>query len=89
MRLPHEPGEEIQPPSADHVEAAFRACAPRYRLPLVVVGATGMRVGEAENLQWRDADESAGRWRVHKATAKTRKSRWVQVPRTCSRASWT
>ena len=37
---------------------------PRYRLPLVVLEATGMRVGELEELTWGDVDEPSGRWRV-------------------------
>ena len=80
VRLPHEVGAEVQPPSADHVERALGAVARRYRLPLLVLEATAMRVGELESLTWSDVEEPAGRWRVHKATAKTRKSRWVQVP---------
>ena len=37
VRLPHEPGEEIDPPTAAHVERALSAVAPRYRLPLIVL----------------------------------------------------
>ena len=37
---------------------------PRYRLPLLVLDATGMRVGELEQLTWGDVDEPRGRWRV-------------------------
>jgi integrase len=54
--------------------------ARRYRLPLLVLEATAMRVGELEALRWGDVDERAGRWRVHKVSVKTRRSRWVQVP---------
>jgi integrase/recombinase XerC len=80
VRLPYEPAVEVNPPSADHVERALSAVARRYRLPLLVLEATAMRVGELEGLRWGDVDEPAGRWRVHKVSAKTRKSRWVQVP---------
>jgi integrase len=80
VRLPHERTEEVDPPSAVQVERALSAVARRYRLPLLVLEATAMRVGELEALRWGDVDEPAGRWRVHKATAKTRRSRWVQVP---------
>jgi hypothetical protein len=39
---------EISPPAADYVEAVYRLLAPGYRLPLLVLvlDATGMRVGE-------------------------------------------
>jgi integrase len=80
VRLPHEAAEEVDPPSAGHVERALGAVAPRYRLPVLILEATGMRIGELVALRWRDVDEPEGRWRVHKVTAKTRRSRWVQVP---------
>ena len=54
--------------------------APRYRLPLLVLEATAMRISELELLRWGDVDETAGRWRVTQAVAKTRRARRVQVP---------
>ena len=51
-----------------------------YRLPLVVLDATGMRVGELESLTWGDVDEQEGRWRVSRANAETKQGRWVPVP---------
>jgi integrase len=45
-----------------------------------VLEATAIRVGELEALLWGDVDEAAGRWRISRATSKTRKPRWVQVP---------
>jgi hypothetical protein len=41
-----------------------------YRLPLLVLDATGMRLGELEGLRWGDVDEPRGRWRVSKAVAR-------------------
>lgn len=52
----------------------------RYRLPLLVLDATGMRVGELEHLTWGDVDEPRGRWRVSQAIAKTGRALWVTVP---------
>ena len=49
----------------------------RYRLPLLVLDATGMRLGELEGLTWGDVDEQRGRWRVSQAVAKTGRARWV------------
>lgn len=80
VRLPREDRPEIQPPSAEHVEAVHSLIAPAYRLPLLVLDATGMRVGELEALTWGDVDELRGRWRVSRTVAKTRYGRWVSVP---------
>ncbi len=79
VRLPREERPEIQPPTAAHVEAVYVLLAPVYRLPLLVLDATGMRVGELERLTWADVDEPRGRWRVSAAVAKTRRARWVPV----------
>jgi integrase len=80
VRLPREERPEIQPPTAEHVEAAHRLLAPAYRLPLLVLDGTGMRVGELERLTWGDVDEPCGRRRVSRAVAKTGRARWVYVP---------
>jgi integrase len=79
VRLPRENRAEIQPPSAEHVEAVHRLLAHAYRLPLLVLDATGMRVGELEALTWGDVDEPRGRWRVSRTVAKTGRARWVNV----------
>jgi integrase len=80
VKLPRESKTEIVPPTADHVLAALDALPERYRLPLVVLEATGMRLGELEGLRWGDVDEQRGRWRVSQAVSKTGHGRWVQVP---------
>jgi integrase len=80
VKLPREERPEISPPTADHVDAVHRLLAPAYRLPLLVLDATGMRVGELEALTWGDIDEPRGRWRVSRAVAKTRYGRWVSAP---------
>jgi integrase len=80
VRLPRERKTEIVPPLAAHVEAVNRLLPPRYRLPLVVIDATGMRLSEVELLTWGDVDEPRARWRISMAVAKTKRARWVQVP---------
>jgi integrase len=80
VRLPHEERAEINPPTAEHVEAVHRLLPSRYRLPLVVLDATGMRIGELEGLTWGDMDEPRGRWRITRAVSKTNRARWVSVP---------
>jgi integrase len=47
---------------------------------MIVLDATGMRVGELEGLRWGDVDEHGGSWRVSLARTKTRQARWVPVP---------
>jgi integrase len=80
VKLPREERRHVQPPTAEHVEAAVRLLPSVYRLPALVLDATGMRVGELERLSWGDVDEPRCRWRVSAAAAKTGRARWVQVP---------
>jgi integrase len=80
VKLPREDRVEVNPPTAAHVEAVLGLLPPRYRLPAIVLDATGMRVGELEALRWADLDGPERRWRVSQAVAKTRQARWVPVP---------
>ena len=80
VKLPREAREEPKPPTAEHVLTVHRLLAPAYRLPLLVLDATGMRVGELEALTWGDVDEARLRWRVSQVVAKTGQARWVAVP---------
>jgi integrase len=79
VRLPREDREEVNPPTAPHVLAVHSLLRSEMRLPLLVLDATGMRVGELATLTWGDVDEPAGRWRVRQSVAKTRRARWVPV----------
>jgi integrase len=79
VELPYEEREEPKPPTAEHVAAVCRLLPTRYRLPLVVLDATGMRVGELEALTWGDVDEGRRRWRVTAKASKTNRARWVDV----------
>jgi integrase len=80
IRLPREQRREIAPPTGEHVLAVHALLPRRYRLPLLVLDATGMRLGELEQLAWGDVDEGRGRWRISQAVAKTGRGRWVHVP---------
>jgi integrase len=80
VKLPREDKPELNPPTAEHVLAVHALLARAYKLPLLVLDATGMRVGELEALTWGDVDEPRHRWRVSQAVAKTGRARWVQVP---------
>lgn len=78
VKLPREERRIVEPPTAEHVEKVVRLLPARYRLPALVLDATGMRVGELEALTWGDVDEPRARWRI--ATSKTGKPRWVYPP---------
>jgi integrase len=78
VKMPREERRHVEPPTAEHVEAVVRLLPTRYRLPALVLDATGMRIGELETLTWGDVDEPRGRWRI--ATSKTGRPRWVSPP---------
>jgi len=80
VELPERLVEEVNPPSAAQLEAVFASLPKAYRLALLLLDATGMRVGELEALTWGDVDELAGRWRISAARTKTRRPRWVDLP---------
>ncbi len=71
------PRSSLRPPITS--EAVHDLLPTRYRLPLLVLDATGMRLGELEGLTWGDVDESRTRWRVSQAVSKTGRARWVNV----------
>lgn len=78
VKLPREERRHVQPPTAEHIESVVRLLPRRYRLPTLVLDATGMRIGELEALTWGDVDEPRARWRI--ATSKTGRPRWVGPP---------
>ncbi len=86
VKLPRGEKRHVSPPTAEHVEAVCRLLPTRYRLPLLVLDASGMRVGELEQLTWGDVDEPHGRWRVSAGVSKTGRARWVQMPDVLFRA---
>jgi integrase len=49
-------------------------------LALLVLDATGARVGELEAARLADLDETRKSWLVRAAVAKTRRPRWVELP---------
>jgi integrase len=79
IKLPREEMTEINPPTAEHVEAVVRLLPTRYCLPALVLEQSGMRLGELEALTWGDVDEPRQRWRVSAGTSKTGRARWVPV----------
>lgn len=70
---------EVEPPTWAEVEAIVAGVRPRWRLPVLLLEATGMRVGELCALTWGDVDWSGGRFRVREGKTSAAR-RWVQVP---------
>ncbi len=80
VELPERTHEDVNPPSALQLEALLAALPPAYRLPTLLLEATGLRVGELEALTWGSVDEQEGRLLIAAARTKTRRPRWVSVP---------
>jgi integrase len=82
VRLPRQEREEPTPPTADQIEAVLALMPRRHALAVLVLDATGMRVGELEEkgLRCGDLDELNTRWRIRRAVEKGRRGRWVSLP---------
>lgn len=80
VRLPRAEPAEPESPTADAVERVAWLLTPKYRLALLVLDATGCRVGELEAARLGDVDESRRGWLVRAAVSKTRRPRWVVPP---------
>jgi integrase len=82
VRLPREERHEPTPPTADQIEAVLGLMPRKYALAVLVLDATGMRVGELEEkgLQIGDLDEPNSRLRIRRAVEKGRRGRWVSLP---------
>jgi integrase len=82
VRLPRQEREEPSPPTADQIEAVLPLMPRQSALAVLVLDATGMRVGELEEkgLRCGDLDEPNMRWRIRRAVEKGRRGRWVSLP---------
>jgi integrase len=80
VRLPHEEPVELEPPTAEHVEAVLRLLPQAYRLPLLWLDWSGARVASVETVRVGDYDEPARRVRLRASTTKTRSALWVELP---------
>jgi integrase len=79
LRLQRIEGSVHEVPSALDVEAILATMLPRWHLPFRTLEQTGMRVGELEQLEWRDVDVAGSRFRIRNGKTVTAR-RWVQVP---------
>ena len=78
--MPHEEQHELEPPTAEQVEAVCRLLPPAYRLPLLWLDGSGARLGSVEATRIGDYEEPRRRVRLRKATTKTRAALWVELP---------
>jgi len=79
VRLPREEPEEINPPTAAHLESVYRLLPPRHRLALLWLDWSGARVSSVDLTLVGDYDEPRRRVRLRAATTKTRKALWVDL----------
>ena len=81
VKLPRQPAKQPRIPSRAHIQA-IRTHLPQHLLiPFDTLEATGIRVGELNNLTWADLDTAESRARI--AQGKTASARrWVQLPPT-------
>jgi integrase len=79
VRVPRIEPEWVDPPSTREVVAILRSIPPRYRLPVALLEATGMRVGELLALVWGDVDVDGLRFRIRRGKT-SRARRFVPVP---------
>jgi integrase len=82
VRLPREERDEPEPPVAAQIEAVLDFMLRVYALAVLVLDATGMRVGELveKDLRRGDVDEANCRWRVRCSVEKGRRGRWISLP---------
>ena len=80
VRLPHEEPVELEPPTAEQVEAVVRLVSRPYRLPLLWLDWSGARLASVESIRVGDYDEPRRRVRLRASTTKTRAALWVDLP---------
>src|SRR5262249_11690646 len=79
VKLPREEPEELNPPTAEHVETVYRLVPSKHRLPLLSPDWWGPRVSAIDKTLVSDYDEPRRRVRLRAATTKTRKALWVEL----------
>jgi integrase len=80
VRLPRTEADAIKPPLAEHDAVVGWVLPARYVVALLVLDATGARVGELEAATVGDLDEGRKAWLVPAAVANPRRPRWVRLP---------
>jgi integrase len=76
VKLPRVSVAEIEPPTAEQVEAILANVRPRWRLALRTLEQSGMRVGELASLEWRDVDVAGSRFRIRRGKTTSAAAGW-------------
>jgi integrase len=79
VRLPRQDAEEINPPTAEHVEAVFRLLSEKHRLAFLFLDWSGARVSAIDKTLVSDYDHKRRRVRLRSATTKTRRALWIEL----------
>ena len=79
FKLPPRDQEEVNPPTAAHVEAVFRLLPLKHRLAFLWLDWSGARVSSIDKTLIGDYDEPRRRVRLRAATTKTRRGLWVEL----------
>jgi integrase len=79
VRLPREEPEEINPPTAEHLEAVYRLLPSKHRLAFLFLDWSGARISAIDLTRVFDYDEPRRRVRLRAATTKTRRALWIEL----------
>ena len=79
VKLPREEPEQINPPSAVHIEAIYRLIPSRHRLALLWLDWSGARVSTIDKTLISDYDEQRQRVRLRASATKTRRALWIDL----------
>lgn len=86
VRLPRAESEEINPPTAEQLEAVYRLLPSKHRLAFLFLDWSGARVSAVDLTLVSDYDEPRQRVRLRAATTKTRKALWIDLHPTLAAA---
>lgn len=78
IRFPRVEREVVQPPSSREVRAILEHVPERWRLPIRILCATGLRVSELAHVTWGDVDVAESQFRIAKGKTLTAR-RWAPV----------
>jgi integrase len=82
VKVPALEGEEIAPPAREEFDAIIDMLSVKIVLPVRLMEACGLRIGETTKLTYGDVDFVNGRLRISKARTKGRTAgqRWLPIP---------
>jgi len=80
VKLPREERYELEPPTAEHIEAVYWRLPACHRMALLWLDWSGARVGTVDKLRLSDYDRPRRRVRLRAAVSKSRRALWVDLP---------